>query len=153
MGLKNWIVLILVALAVNVSAIERERFGIGVNLGQPTGIAAKYMIDHKHAVDAGIGWELSNENDLHIYADYLFHYYDIFEISKGSLPLYYGTGIRWIYRGDRDNKLGFRIPVGLEYLFEDASWGAFLELVPVLNVTQGTDLFDWEGGVGIRYFF
>ena len=114
-------------------------------------ITGKYMIDNNNAIDAGIGWDTSGDHNLHIYGDCLFHLYDV-EVPKGKLPLYYGTGIRWVYRGNKDNKLGFRIPFGLEYVFKDTSLGAFLELVPVLNVTQDTDLIDLEAGTGIRFF-
>ncbi len=153
MKFKYVIILLIVSLAANVSAMERERFGIGVILGKPTGITGKYIIDSNNATVVGIGWETINDKESYIYADYLFHFYDVIEVPKGKLPLYYGTGIRWVYRENKDNKLGFRIPFGLEYLFEDVSLGAFLELVPVLNVTQDTDLIDWEAGTGIRYFF
>jgi len=53
---------------------------------------------------------------------------------------------------EKDDKFGIRIPVGIEYLFEKVSLGAFLELVPVLELTSDTD-FDLEGGIGIRFFF
>ena len=57
-----------------------------------------------------------------------------------------------MYGENKDDKLGARIPVGLEYLFEDIPLGAFFELVPVLNLTPDTD-FDLEAGAGIRFFF
>lgn len=45
-----------------------------------------------------------------------------------------------------------RIPVEIEYLFGEVSLGAFLQLVPVLDLDPDTD-FDFEAGIGIRYFF
>ncbi len=152
MKAKFFIILLMVFLANNVFAIERNRFGIGVIAGEPTGITAKYMLDDESAIDAGIGWETSGDNEFHIYGDYLYHMYDLIKVPHGKLPLYFGVGARFIDRDKKDDKFGVRIPVGIEYLFENISLGAFLELVPVLELTPDTD-FDLEGGIGIRFFF
>ena len=152
MKAKLIIIPLMVFLANNVFAIERNRFGIGVIAGEPTGITAKYMLDDKSAIDAGIGWETSGDNEFHIYGDYLYHMYDLIKVPHGKLPLYFGVGARFIDRDKKDDKFGVRIPVGIEYLFEKVSLGAFLELVPVLDLTPDTD-FDLEGGIGIRFFF
>jgi len=152
MKLKYVVILLIVFLAANASAMERKKFGIGVILGEPTGITGKIMLDNNSAIDAGVGWETSGDNELHIYGDYLFHMYDVIKVSKGKLPIYFGGGARWVSREKKDNKLGLRIPIGVEYLFEGVSLGAFVELVPVLNLTPDTD-FDLEAGTGIRYFF
>ncbi len=152
MKAKFFIILLMVFLANNVFAIERNRFGIGVIAGEPTGITAKYMLDDESAIDAGIGWETSGDNEFHIYGDYLYHMYDLIKVPHGKLPLYFGVGARFIDRDKKDDKFGVRIPVGIEYLFETVSLGAFLELVPVLELTPDTD-FEVEGVIGIRFFF
>jgi len=90
MKLKYFLILLIVSLAANVSAMERKKFGIGVIIGEPTSITGKYMIDNNNAIDAGIGWDISGDNNLHIYGDYLFHLYDV-EVPKGKLPIYYGS--------------------------------------------------------------
>jgi hypothetical protein len=143
---------LIVFLATNTFAAETGKFGIGVIAGKPTGITGKYMIDNDSAIDAGIGWETSGDNEFHVYGDYLYHLYDLIKVKKGKLPLYFGGGIRFVNRENRDNKFGIRIPVGIEYLFGNLPLGAFLELAPVLDLTPDTE-FDLEGGIGIRYFF
>lgn len=152
MKLKYFLFLVVVLSVTNVSAMERNRFGIGVILGEPTGITGKIMIDDNNGLDAGIGWETSGDNLVHIYGDYLLHFYDLIDVPKGKLPLYFGGGARLVLRENKDDKLGLRIPVGVEYLFEGVSLGAFIEIVPILNLTPDTD-FDLEAGTGIRYFF
>ena len=92
MKIKYIVVLLIVFLAMNVHAAERKKIGIGVILGEPTGITGKFMIDDTNAIDVGAGWETSGDNRLHIYGDYLFHKYDVIEVSKGLLPLYFGIG-------------------------------------------------------------
>lgn len=153
MKVKYLIIPLIVFLANNVFAIEKNRFGVGVIAGEPTGITVKYMIDYNSGADAGIGWETSGDNEFHIYGNYLYHVYDlIIKVPHGKLPLYFGCGARFIDREKKDDKFGVRIPVGIEYLFENVSLGAFLELAPVLDLTPDTD-FDLEAGIGIRFFF
>ena len=152
MKAKFLVILLIVLLSTTVFAAEREKFGIGVILGEPTGITAKFMITDNNAIDFGTGWETSGDNKLHIYGDYLFHLYDVIEVPKGLLPLYFGVGARMVFHDNDDNELGVRFPIGIEYVFENAPLGAFFELVPVLDLTPDTEL-DFEAGTGIRYFF
>lgn len=152
MKTKYCAMLLIIFLSTNVFAMERKNNGIGIIAGDPTGITSKILINKNSAIDAGIGWKTSGDNELHIYGDYLYHLYDVFEVKKGMLPLYFGGGIRFINRENNDDKLGVRMPVGIEYVFENTSLGAFLEMVPVLNLTPDTD-FDLEAGIGIRLFF
>jgi len=136
----------------HVNAQERKSIGLGVILGEPTGLTGKFMLDNTSGIDVGVGWETSGDDEFHIYGDYLYHLYDIITVPKGYLPLYFGGGIRYVYRENKDDKFGIRIPLGIEYLFENVSLGAFFELVPVLNLNPDTD-FDLEWGIGIRFFF
>ena len=153
MRLKAWIFsLLFVFAATSTLAADERNFGLGVIAGEPTGITGKYMLDDNSAIDGGVGWETSGDNEFHIYADYLFHFYHLIEPKTGKLPVYVGGGLRWVKREKRDNKFGMRIPVGLEYRFAGGSLGAFAELVPVLNLKPDTD-FDLEGGIGIRFYF
>ncbi len=131
---------------------QKYKFGIGVIVGEPTGITVKYNLDAKMSIDGGLGWSTSSDNEFHIYGTYLYHMYDLIKVPKGNLPLYFGGGFRFFKREKKDNEFGIRIPVGVEYQFENLPLGAFVELAPVLNLTPDTDL-DLEGGIGIRYFF
>lgn len=135
-----------------VDAAERKKWGIGVMAGQPTGFTGKFMLNDTSAIDLGFGWSTSSDDEYAIYSDYLYHIYDLFGAAKGQLPLYFGGGLSYVKRSARDDKFGVRIPIGVEYLFKKVPLGAFLEVVPVMNVTPDTD-FDLQGGVGIRFFF
>jgi len=152
MKFKFLVVILFILIAVPALAADGRTFGIGVIAGEPTGITGKYMLNENSAIDGGVGWKTSDNNEVHIYGDYLFHLYDLIKVQKGSLPVYVGGGLRYVDRDKKDNKFGIRIPVGIEYLFEGVALGAFAELVPVLNLTPDTD-FDLEGGIGIRFYF
>jgi hypothetical protein len=70
--------------------------------------------------------------------------------SKGRLPLYFGIGAR-LKLGD-PTRFGVRIPVGVSYIFEEASLDIFFELVPIFDLAPDTD-FKVGWGIGIRYYF
>ena len=152
MKIKCFVIVLIIFIATNALALERKKFGVGVIAGEPTGITVKYMLDDKSAIDAGVGWETSGDNEFHIYGDYLYHMNDLIKVPHGKLPLYFGGGLRFIDREKKKDKFGIRIPVGIEYLFGNVPLGAFFELVPILNLRPDTE-FDFEAGIGIRFFF
>ena len=47
---------------------------------------------------------------------------------------------------------GIRVPLGVTYLFEEAPFDVFFELVPVLDLSPDVDL-DINVAVGLRYYF
>jgi hypothetical protein len=127
-------------------------FGLGVILGEPTGLSLKAWIAGSAAIDAAAAWSLRGRSSLHLHADYLQHNFDLFKVQKGKLPFYYGIGGRIRFVDDDDARVGFRIPVGIDYLFANAPLDVFLEVVPLVDLVPDTDV-DVNGGAGIRYFF
>jgi len=146
------VIFLSIFMATNALAFERNKFGIGVMAGGPSGITAKYMLDNTNGIDFAVGWSTSGSNEYYFSSDYLFHMYDVIKIQKIVSPLYFGAGARYISRDKKDNKFGARIPVGAEFLFLNNRLGAFGEVVPIFNFTPDTD-FDLEFGIGIRFFF
>lgn len=129
------------------------QFGLGVIIGEPTGISGKLWTGSLTAVDMAAAWSLDEPNELHLHADWLFHSFGIIKVEKGSLPIYYGVGGRVMFaEGNRDDHVGIRIPVGLAYIFATAPVDIFLEVVPILDLTPDTDL-EVNAGIGVRYFF
>ena len=122
-------------LFVSITAIsgysQSEGFGIGVILGEPTGLSGKYWLDGSRAIDGGAAWSFGNSGALHLHGDLLFHKYDLFKVSSGKLPLYYGIGGR-VHFGD-NTRVGVRVPVGVSYIFPQTPLDIFFELVPILD--------------------
>jgi len=130
-----------------------KNFGLGVILGEPTGIDAKFWLANQHALEFGTAWSLSGDNKFHIQGDYLFHNFDVLKLNTGDrLPLFFGVGGRMIFRDNRDDIFGVRFPVGLSYIFTKFPFDIFAEIVPILNVSPDTD-FDLEGAIGARFWF
>lgn len=130
---------------------DDKDLGIGIMVGEPTGLSLKSWTGGNNAFDLGVAWSFGPYDAVNIHGDYLWHNYEVFdEIDEGTLPLYYGIGAR-IILAKNDAVIGARIPVGINYLFEDSPVGLFMELAPILNLAPDTD-FDVGGGVGIRFY-
>lgn len=125
-------------------------FGIGVILGEPSGIALKEWVGPTTAFDGAVAWSFRNEAAIHLHADYLIHKFGLLKVEEGSLPIYFGIGAR--LKLGEDASLAVRVPVGVDYLFAHDPLDIFLELVPMLVLTPSTEA-QVSGGLGIRYFF
>ena len=141
---------------------QSSGFGLGIMLGEPTGLSGKLWLSGDKALGMGLAWGGVGVPGgyLHLHGDYLFHKMDLISVSKGKLPLYFGPGVRmriWDDNNDRENDndgldLGIRFPVGLAYLFDGAPIDVFLEVAPTLDLIPSSSL-DVDGGIGVRYWF
>lgn len=122
--------------------------GLGVMIGEPTGITLKSWTNEQNAFDVGLAWSLSGTDDLYVHADYQWH--KPLEVEQGNLSFFYGLGARAIFSSD--TFFGARIPLGLSYLAPEAPLEFYLEVAPVINLIPDTD-GDADGGIGIRYYF
>ena len=135
-----------------------DGLGVGVMLSNPTGVSLKKWSGSTTAIGGGVAWGFGNQDTFRVHIDYLFHNFALFEVPKGSLPLYYGIGGQiefediGIESQKDDNEVGVRAPIGINYIFEDSPVDAFFELVPRFNFAPSTK-FKISGGIGIRYFF
>jgi len=150
--LRGSVVVIMTVFLFAAIAMAEEQFGLGIMVGQPTGLNGKYFIDKYNALDVGFGWSLDSDHDFHIYADYLYHIYSLIDSGAGEAPIYLGVGARAVFRDNKDNKSGFRFPLGVEHLFKSVPFDVFAEIVPIFNVSPDTE-FDLEGVVGARFYF
>ena len=126
------------------------KLGVGVMLGEPTGISIKSWNNSRSAFDVGAAWSFAGNNDaIHLHGDYLLHSW--LNVEKGDLAFYYGIGAR-VVLSDPDAKAGVRVPFGLNYIIPDSRVDVFVEAVPILNLTPNTG-FDGNGALGIRYYF
>ena len=150
------IVMVLLGIAATLAqpadAKPRGNFGLGIIVGEPTGIDMEWFLNEESAIQAAVAWSTSSNNALHIQADYVIHFYEWIKVSKGLLPVYFGIGGRIAFNDNSDDSFGIRVPVGLDYEFAGGVFDVFGELVPVLELTPDTD-FDLEGAIGARFWF
>ena len=145
--------------------------GLGIMLGEPTGLTLKNWLSSTRAFDLGVTYSFGNY--FAVLGDYLFHFPGAFSSSARSdvandfVPYlgigaiaFFDTGSNGIERNGffRRNDLGssvglgVRIPLGLEFLPRSAPIGIFAEIVPGLGVIPSTFGFI-EGVVGGRFYF
>jgi hypothetical protein len=141
------------AFAANADARTQDGLGIGVIVGEPTGLSFKKWTDDTHAFDGALAFSLTNGNNFQVHADYLIH-----ETSsslnppelKGSAPWYYGIGAR-IKADNGDTRFGVRVPVGISYMFADAPLDFFAEIAPIVDIAPDVSL-RLNGAIGLRYY-
>ena len=141
----------------------KNRLGIGIMAGEPTGLTAKWWMGRASAIDLGAAWSLQNDNEFDIHADYLLHRFGWAreienDVEGGGLPFYFGLGAKvGLGRdndgdGDDDARVGLRLPLGVSWLNTTTQLEVFGEVVPGLDVTPNTEL-DLGGALGMRYTF
>ena len=129
---------------------QDKNFGLGIILGEPTGVSAKLWTSSENAFDFAAAWSFKGNGHLLLQADYVWHIFRLIPVSSGKLPFYVGVGGRVVLA--EDPLIGVRVPLGLDYMFSNAPVDIFVELVPILDLTPSTD-FDFGGGIGARYWF
>lgn len=147
--------------AAPVAAAARPDTGtweLGVILGEPTGLSAKYWMTTSTALDFGAAWSFEQDGNFHLHCDYLYHNFDIFKVDEGSLPLYFGIGGRVRFEDDHPldehhgTHVGLRLVLGIEYLVAAYPMSVFFEVAPIVDLAPATE-GSMNGGLGIRYVF
>ena len=160
MNIIKWLVMGVAAFFSTAQAMAAapHNFGVGVILGEPTGISVKKWLNDSNAIDGAVAWSLSDNEFFQIHGDYLFHAYNVFKTNgiQGRLPLYYGVGGRVGFNdqhdGSRHTRVGIRFPIGITYLRNNAPFDLFVELVPVLDVAPSTSV-RLSLSIGGRFYF
>jgi len=150
-------------------------FGLGLELGEPSGLNGKYFLNPSHAIDFGVGYIYDHYyagDGLHLYADYMWHPFTLVRAQPFQMPFFIGVGGRfWRFDWGCDRNdcaysataLGVRVPLGITFDFNNVPLDIFLELTPVLDFFSGYhhDGFDdhgrihfgVDGSIGIRFWF
>jgi hypothetical protein len=141
---------------------QERHFGLGVVVGEPTGISAKYWTTPSNALTFGVGWYHQAVvwvgphryyyagTRLHIHADYLWHSFEAIQ-STERFPLHYGIGARLETGNAFPGSFGVRGVVGLSWLPRGTPLDVFLELAPTLFLAPSTGI-GMGAGIGVRYF-
>jgi hypothetical protein len=134
---------------------EKGVFGIGLIVGEPTGVSAKYYL-----VDAAVGAAFIGRG-YQVHADYLWHPWVLDQKESFALPVYIGGGLRVLDHNASDDdedhvRIGLRVPAGILFDFTRIPLDVFAELAGVLDYrTAGDASFgvDVNFGAGARYYF
>jgi hypothetical protein len=123
-----------------------EGFGLGIVLGEPTGLTARFWSGANN-FQSHAAWSFTGNAAFQISGDYL-RSGDI--DSDPVIPFYFGAGLRAKFSDEFE--LGIRIPLGLNYVLQSEPIEFFGEMVPVMDIVPETH-FDFQGALGVRYYF
>jgi len=132
-----------------------KTFGLGLEVGEPTGLTGKYFVSDSTALDFGVGWIYSHYyygDGVHLYGDFLWHPTSLVSAAAFEMPFYVGLGLRYWDFDYCDNRvctydgsaIGLRIPVGIAFDFNNVPLDIFAQLVPVIDFIDG-DYYDRYG--------
>lgn len=136
-------------------------FGLGIQLGAPTGITGKYYLGgRRNAIDFLVGAFLDEndlEDDLYVHVNYHWHLVDLTSGGGVTIPFRLGVGGFFgtfdDYWGDNnDVNLGARMPVGLDFDLDSAPVQFWVEIGLGLQIFEDVDLHS-DAGIGVRYYF
>jgi len=148
---------------INASTAQERSFGLGVIIGEPTGISAKLWTSPTNAFDFGLGWSIegnsfsknegegNGESRLHFHMDYLWHAFNAIK-SEERFPIYYGIGGRVNTGGGFSTSVAVRGVIGIAWMPRETPIDIFFELAPALQLSPSTG-FVIDAGIGARYFF
>ncbi len=142
--------------------IGSRPFGLGIQLGGPTGIAGKYYLGgRRNAIDFVVG-AYSDDNDfdddLYVHVNYHWHLVELTSGGGVAIPFrmgvggFFGTFDDWGNDFDNDVNLGARMPVGLDFDLESAPVQFWVEIGIGLSIFEDIDLHS-DAGIGVRYYF
>lgn len=144
--------------------VQGRDLGLGIGLGDPTGVNLKNFVGERNAFDVHVGFGAAWGRRLRLHADYLWH----FPLTRSTVELdaYLGAGAKigmyGVGRSGPDGRgvnlltVGGRVPFGLALVPPDVPIDVFLEVAPGVRVVTGGGGF--VGGfvdalLGVRYYF
>jgi hypothetical protein len=157
------VIAVIAVLAAQGSVAQDHGFGLGLIIGEPTGISAKLWTSSANAFDFGLGWSIGGDRNgkdkvyyergsrVHVHMDYLWHAFNAIQSSE-RFPLFYGIGGRINTGGGYDASVAVRGVFGIAWLPHNTPIDVFLEIVPLLQLTPSTG-FGIDAGIGARYYF
>src|SRR5690606_36472630 len=124
-------------------------FGIGGQIGDPTGLALKFASGGR-AFDLAAGWDL--DDYLFVQGHLLLRETRIVGTAT-DLRYFYGPGLfLGVHeRRGRDDDLAFGISFNVGLSFYTGPVEIFGQLTPRLRLVDSTD-FDVGGGLGVRFY-
>ena len=151
---QRFLLLSFIFLAVTFAKINAQdkNFGIGIILGEPTGLSGKYWVSPENAFDAGLAYSFLEDNkSFAFHADYLYHLEGVID-RHYKMPLYYGFGVRFRVRENMDNTFGVRGVIGLLVYLKEAPVDIFLEAAPVFRLLPDTNIFSGFSKLSLIHF-
>ena len=157
---RVFVVVCLMFVIQSLQAQDQRNFGLGIMVGEPTGLSAKLWTSPSTAFDFGLGWSMRGDRvdngfnqgtRTHIHMDYLWHSFEAIHATD-RFPLYYGLGGRLNSGGGYDATIAIRGVFGIAWMPRTTPIDLFLEVVPSFQLSASTGLAV-DAAFGARYYF
>lgn len=133
--------------------------GLGVAIGDPSGLNFKAFLSSGFALDATLGLGFIGGRHLALNLGVVWQK-PLGNLGGAPVDWYYGVGGKLgIYDDDHDDKhdrdrvrLGARAPLGVSVIFKKVPMDLFLEIAAGLWIVDEVDL-DLDGAIGVRFWF
>ncbi len=129
---------------------EDKRFGLGIYLGEPTGLTGKFYLAEKMSFQGIASWSFFDEG-FTLIGDVLFDIHDLAESRDYKLPIYVGGGAKFVAR-DSNSGFGVHVPIGIAWQSMKAPIEIAFEIAPGIDLAPETE-FDISGGIAFRFYF
>ena len=137
---------------------EKGTIGVGLILGEPSGVSVKVYMQDDRAIQGAFGASFYADA-WQAHAEYVFHPWILQDRDTFVLPLYLGPGVRFMrYNGGSGGNAtfaaGLRAVVGLLFDFKNVPLDVFAEVGGVVeyDFTNGAGL-GINIGAGARFYF
>lgn len=151
-GSKMKLIILAAALLFSFSAYSKNKYGLGVMIGAPTGISAKVLRSKKKPIDLGISFG----NEYEVFITYLFPQKKRLAIEGTKLRWYWGLGgkLQNVSKNNKNDKLYFgpRASAGINHYFKKYYLEAFTESAVNVLIIPSSNV-DIDIAAGVRYYF
>jgi hypothetical protein len=139
------------------SEVGAKPFGLGVVIGDPTGLSAKLYLNQVNAIDFALAFQNYGpfDDSVYFHATYLWHPSILASGSGVEIPWHVGVGgyvasNRW----DRgiDDTIGVRVPLGVDLNLESVPLQFFGDVALRVGLAPSTYVY-FDVGVGGRFYF
>jgi hypothetical protein len=162
MGIRK-LVLVATLLFVSAPATARAEVGVGVFVGEPTGLDVKLDVARRSALDIVLGY-YSHWRDYGLDGAYGHLTYLVQPlVAHGDsvlVPLRLGIGVAIFDQAgtfDDDINLAARVPFEIGFRFRRTPLEIYLEVALKVTFLDGEpyrhDRVDLDGGLGLRFYF
>jgi hypothetical protein len=152
--LASFVVLAMLAVA----APARADVGLGVFVGEPTGIDLKLGLSQRSGLDLLIGWDTYHDNHDH-YGHLTYLVTPFVGVGDSiTVPLRLGIGGAIYDDGDFNNgtNVAVRLPAEIGLRFRRTPieiYGEIALKITFIDENNNNDTVDLDGGMGIRFYF
>ena len=129
------------------AAEEKSEFGLGLVLGEPSGLNGQFLWSERSAIDITAAW--SWRDWFFTSAD--FQMYDYILDSPREWKWYWGGGAYLTLPKNDQGTFGVRVPLGIKYHIPHSPVDLWIEADPALQLIKSTEA-ELQGGFGVTFW-